>query len=114
MKIPTGRGSNISDRRVLDEKFLNLIHKRHKVTSNDPDYERKIENRHVLEGNQRQLLSIFTVSFNFLFRDNFSVLVHESYQYMTKNGRWREGFGEDSKTNAEETKEEPTSKPVSF
>lgn len=50
LQIPTGRSGHVSDRHVLDKKFMNLLHKRHRIASNDPDYERKIENRHVLEG----------------------------------------------------------------
>ena len=52
LKIPKNRSAvNLSmERKVLDDSFRTLLHKRVKVKDADPSYTDKIEQRHVFEG----------------------------------------------------------------
>ena len=52
LKIPKNRSNaNFSmDRKVLDDSFKSILHKRVKVKDVDPGYTDKIEQRHILEG----------------------------------------------------------------
>ena len=49
LKVPCGRTVNISDKPLVDDCFKSMLFDRVKISSDDAHYERKVENRYVLE-----------------------------------------------------------------
>ena len=56
LQIPVQRSSTVNDKTIVEDCFKHMIHRRLRVKTDDPEYDDKIEKRHVLDGELDTLL----------------------------------------------------------
>ena len=60
-QVPQARNVNYHDRSMLQSCFSTALHKRVRVNPEEPDYARRLENRHVLDRKKELLLFVQSV-----------------------------------------------------